>query len=86
MAILISLPISTLATCFCNPTNIILTITSGTQPTGISMATEVIHNNCNMCSCDALSLYACGPGHHAYVYTFQANHECPCYDQQLCVK
>ena len=61
-----------------------VTITCGIQPTGvITMAMEVLHNTCNMYTCDLPDIYALSPWayisgksypscpyHNHYIHTF----------------
>ena len=51
-----------LAVCFYITPHINVTITCSIQPTSVTIAMEVLHNSCNMCTCDL-------PDMHAHVTT-----------------
>ena len=48
--------------------------------------TKVLHNSCNMGTCDLPEKYACSPRTAPldFEHTFQANHSRPCYNYKMC--
>ena len=60
-----------------------VTITCGIQPTDVvTVAMEVLHNSCNMCSCDLPDMYPLVPL-ALDICTYQVNPSCTCYNHYI---